>query len=361
MVTTVSLGNLDSLVGLTFGWNALATASASLIDGSITTSSASTSEVVTYSGMTGTIGSAFIPMKSVTFAVASVSDANESLTIDAFVGKAIVGQMNFTVCGFNGAGIALAAMPLDSFIMQSGDLAGLAGSLFVLGLNSAGARNQSIAYDIGTTYTFFPNSGVYYATSADPVLQAGNGPKLLVGLSGNDTITAGPGKTVIYGGPGNDVLTAGKGTDFIFGGAGSDTIYGGAGNGTLTAGPGADTIHAGTGRSVMVGGSGADTFVFAPGHTGGLTTATCDSIQRFHAGTSDVINLSAFDAGLPAGGTGHLTFIGTAAFDGHAGEVRYDVTSTGVTLSCDLTGAGTADFMITLKNISTLGAADFVL
>jgi hypothetical protein len=27
---------------------------------------------------------------------------------------------------------------------------------------------------------------------------------------------------------------------------------------------------------------------------------------------------------LPAGGPTHLTFIGTAAFDGHAGEVRYE-------------------------------------
>jgi Ca2+-binding RTX toxin-like protein len=361
MVTTVSLGNLDPLVGLTFGWNALATAAATQIDGSVTTNAASSSEVVSYSGMTGTLGTSFNALKGVTFEVASVSDTSNTLVIDAYVGKAMVGQMNFTVVGFSGTGLALAAMPLDSFILQSGTLSALNGQLFVLGQNPGGAKGQSVGFDIGGASTFFANSAVYYATAANPVLQGGHGKQLLVGLSGNDTITAGPGKTVIYGGPGNDVLTAGAGTDFIYGGAGTDTIRGGAGTDTLTAGSGTDTIIAGTGRTIMVGSSGSDSFVFAPGHTGGLTTATADAVQRFRAGTHDVIDLSAFDAGLPAGGTGHLAFIGTAAFDGHAGEVRYDVTSAGLTITGDLTGAGTADFMLTLKNVFSLSAADFIL
>ena len=361
MVTTVSWGNLDPLVGLTFGWNARASASATLINGSVTTSSSSTSEVITYSGMTGTLGAAFFNLKNVTFAVVSVSDTANTLVLDAFVGQSMVGQMNFSVVGFSGAGIALAAMPLDSFIEQSGTLSALSGQLFTLGINPGGAKTQSIGFGVGGTFTFFPGSAAYYATSANSVLVGGAGKELLVGLSGNDTITAGPGKTVIYGGPGNDVLTAGAGTDFIYGGAGTDTIRGGAGTDTLTAGPGIDTIYAGTGRTIMVGSSGSDSFVFAPGHTGGLTTATSDSIQRFRAGTHDVIDLSAFDAALPAGGHAHLSFIGTAAFDGHAGEVRYDVTSTGVTITGDLTGTGSADFMITLKNVFSVSAADFVL
>jgi Ca2+-binding RTX toxin-like protein len=273
----------------------------------------------------------------------------------------MVGRMNFTVAGFSGAGIALAAMPLDSFILQAGNLSGLSGSLFVLGLNAAGAKSQPITYNINNAFTFFPGSAVYYATAANPVLQGTHGKQLLVGLSGDDTITAGSGRTVIYGGPGNDVLTAGAGTDFIYAGPGTTTMNGGSGTSTLTAGSGTDIINAGTGRTIMVGGKGNDTFVFSPGHTGGLTTATADSIQRFRAGIHDVIDLSAFDARLPAGGTGHLHFIGTAAFDGHAGEVRYDVTSAGVTLTADTTGSGTADVMITLKNVFSLSASDFIL
>jgi len=157
------------------------------------------------------------------------------------------------------------------------------------------------------------------------------------------------------------VLTAGSGGDTIYGGTGNDTIYGGSGKDVLNAGSGTDVIHAGKGHAVMVSGSGADTFVFSPGHTGGLTASTADVIQHFRPGLGDRIDVSAFDAGLPAGGTGHLTFIGTAAFDGHAGELRYDVTSTGVTLWGDINGDGTADFSIVLTKVTSLVAGDFVL
>jgi hypothetical protein len=64
---------------------------------------------------------------------------------------------------------------------------------------------------------------------------------------------------------------------------------------------------------------------------------------------------------LLAGGPAHLDFIGTSPFDAHAGELRYDVTKTGVTLEGDLTGAGTADFMITVKNVTSLTAGNFIL
>ena len=361
MVSTVSYGNLDALVGLSFGWNAFSAVTTTQINGSVTIDSASTEEVITYSDMTGSVTGAMIPLHSVTYQVASVNDATDSLVLDAYVNKTLVGQMNFTVAGFSGAGIALAAMPLDAFIQQAGNLSSLAGNVFVLGLNTNGAKGQSIDYPISTEFTFFPNSAAYYATAAQPVLTGTQGSQLLVGLSGNDTITAGVGKTVIYGSAGNDTLICGSGTDFIYAGAGTNTLIGGSGVDTMTAGNGVDTLIGGTGRSIMVGGYGQDTFVFSPGHTGGLTTATADSIQRFRAGTMDVINLTAFDAVLPAGSGGHLTFIGTQAFDGHAGEVRYDVTSTGLTITADLTGAGVPDFMITLKNVFSLTANDFVL
>lgn len=362
MPMSVNLGNLDALVGLKFGPSAFANASASYIDGSITNTAASPNEVLTYGGLTGTVGTAFIAMNSVSYQVVNVSDANNTLTIDAYVGTSLVGAMDFTVCGFSAAGVALAAMPLASLVTQSGNLPGVAGSLFVLGLNAAGAKTQPQTFDIGGTYNFIKGAGVHYATSANPVLQgAATGPQMLIGLSGNDTITAGGGATVIYGGPGNDVLKAGSGADTIIGGAGNDTIYGGSGKDVLHAGSGTAVLSAGTGHADMVGGSGTDTFVFAPGHTGGLTAASADIVQHFVPGAGDMIDLSAFDAMLPAGGTGHLSFIGTAAFDHHAGEVRYDVTSTGVTVWGDINGDGTADFCVTMTKIATLAAHEFVL
>jgi len=368
MPFSVNAGNIDALVGVTFGSAAFANLSATLIDGSITNSASSPDEVVTYNGTIGTVGTAFFPMKTVSFKVVSVSDTDDSLTLDAFVGTSLVGTMNFTVVGFSAEGIALAAMPLASLVTQSGNLPGLTGSLFELGFNAAGANGTSLDFGIGGTYNFIKGAGIHYATTANPVLQGGNGPQMLFGLSGNDTITAGWGVTIIYGGPGNNVLTAGSGKDTIFGGGGNDLIYGGSGLDVLHGGAGTDRIYAGTGHAVMIGGAGADTFVFAPGHTGGLTAATADVIQHYLPGIGDTIDLSAFDAGLkayaahePVGANGHLTFIGTAAFDHHAGELRYDVTSTGVTLWGDINGDGVADFAITMTKITSLVAHDFVL
>ena len=361
MATTVQFGYLDSLLGLTFGYGALANVAATQIRGSITNNAASTSEVLTYEGLTATIGSLFIAMKSVTFTVKAISDIDNTLTIDAYVGTMMVGEMNFSVAGFSPAGIVLAAMPLDALVSQTGGLSALAGSLFVLGIGAAGAKAQTVAFHIGNAYSFILDATVHYATAGHPVLQAGRGPQILIALSGNDTITAGPGRAVIYGGPGNDVLTGGAGNTMIYGGAGTDTIIGGSGMATLTAGSGTDTIIAGTGRTIMIGGDGMDKFVFAPGHTGGLTPATADAIQRFRPWLGDVIDLSAFGAVLPADSTGHLSFIGTAAFDNHAGELRYDVTSSGIALQCDLTGSGTAEVLITMKNITSIAASSFLL
>lgn len=368
MPFSVSLGNIDALVGMTFGPAAFANLSATLIDGSITNSASSPNEVLTYNGTIGTVGTAFFPMKTVSIKVVSVSDTDDSLTIDAFVGTTLVGEMNFTVVGFSANGIALAAMPLASLVTQSGNLPGLTGSLFELGFNAAGASGTSVNFGIGDTYNFIKGAGIHYATTANPVLHGGNGPQMLIGLSGNDTITAGWGATIIYGGPGTGVLTAGSGKDTIVAGSGNDTIYGGSGLDVLHGGAGTDVIYAGTGHAVMICGAGTDTFIFAPGHTGGVTAATADVIQHYLSGIGNTIDLSAFDPGLkpyavnePVGAGGHLTFIGTAAFDGHAGELRYDVTSTGVTLWGDINGDRVADFVITMTKVTSLNVHDFVL
>lgn len=361
MMKTVKLGSLDALLGLTFGANAFVNETATAVNGSITNSATSPNQVLTYNGMTGTVGSAFLTMNTVSFQVAGISDTDNTLTLDAFVGKTLVGTMDFTVCGFSAAGISLVAMPLAALVSQSGDLPGLDGSLFVLGLNASGAKSQTVAFGISNSYHFIPGAQVHYATTASPILKGGTGTQMLIGLSGNDTITAGNGTTIIHGGPGNDVLIAGSGADTIFGGAGKDTIYGGSGNDTLHAGSGTDTLYAGTGHAVMIAGGGTDSFVFSPGHTGGLTAATADVIQQFHPAVGDKIDLSAFDAGLPTGGTGHLTFIGTAAFGDHPGEVRYDVTNTGITVWGDVNGDGTADFCITLTKLASLTASAFIL
>ena len=221
--------------------------------------------------------------------------------------------------------------------------------------------HSSWNFTVGAAYSFIADAGVHYATVTSPVLQGFHGPQMLIALSGNDTLVAGGGRTVIYGGPGNDLLVAGTGKDLIYGGAGNDTIVGGSGINLLFGGSGTDTIYAGTGRSIVISTTGADRFVFSPGHTGGPDMETADSIQHFRPSHGDLIDLTAFDALLPANAGGHLTFIGTNPFDGHAGELRYDVTSSGLAFEGDLTGTGNADFLITMKNTFVLATNNFLL
>jgi Ca2+-binding RTX toxin-like protein len=102
------------------------------------------------------------------------------------------------------------------------------------------------------------------------------------------------------------VLTAGAGTDTIIGTTGNDTIIGGSGPSVIAAGSGPSVVYAGSGASVLIGGSATDTFIFAPGHTGGPAAASADVIQNFSSALGDTINLSAFDAGLPASAGGHI-------------------------------------------------------
>lgn len=341
MAKTVMMGALDALVGVVFSGTGLTQGTVTAIDGSVTTSSASAQQVVSYGGMTQTVGTQLIPLAGITYQVSAVDDFANMLTVDAYLGTTLVGEIDFSVVGISAAGVALCGIPLASMIEQSGNLAALSDAIFMLGANSAGAAGESIDFTVAASYNFIPGANAAYATAASPVLTGTSGPQMLIGLSGNDTITAGSGGTVIAAGPGNDT---------IYGGSGPDAIYGGAGT---------STIHAGTGRDALFGGTGTDIYVFAPGHTGGLTPASADSIQRFHPGHGDRIDLSAFDALLPAGG--HLSFIGTAAFDGTPGEVRYSVSGTSLVITGDLTGSGTPAFEIVVTRFPKLVAHEFIL
>ncbi|WP_284246369.1 calcium-binding protein, partial [Methylobacterium haplocladii] len=129
------------------------------------------------------------------------------------------------------------------------------------------------------------------------------------GITINDTDAG----NVINGGSGNDTLRGNGGNDTIYGGAGNDYISGGAGDDVLIGGPGTDTIY---------GGAGADRFVFQSVADFGPAGAL-DSFE-FIAGDGDLIDLSAIDANTNAAGTQGFTFIGTNAFTGQAGQLRYE-------------------------------------
>ena len=145
----------------------------------------------------------------------------------------------------------------------------------------------------------------------------------------------------IDGGDGNDTVSGGAGNDNVFGNAGADTLRGDAGD---------DVIDGGAGRDIVFGGEGADLFVFSGSDFSGTTLATADWIRDFSQADGDTIALN-------LGGSG--TFIGTAAFSGVAGEVRFQAQGTANTMVyIDSDGDMIADYAIRLTGVLDLTSDD---
>lgn len=251
-----------------------------------------------------------------------------------------------------------------------------------------------------------------YGSGGNDTLNGGAGDDLLSGGSEHDILNGGAGSDAMYGGDGNDVFYvdesdtvtefAGEGTDHVFttlssytlsahvenltftgagalsgtgnnlaniivamgaddlldGGGGADELRGNAGDDVLTAGAGDDLLLGGTGVDLLTGGSEGDMFRFAPGDTG--TGAAADRITDF-AFVVDQLDLSAFDADGGTAGDQAFTFIGTAAFSGAAGELRYAFDGTDTWLQGDTTGDGVADFEIVFTGDVLIMASDIYL
>jgi Ca2+-binding RTX toxin-like protein len=145
----------------------------------------------------------------------------------------------------------------------------------------------------------------------------------LSGSVHNDTLWGNDGTNVLSGNDGNDNLKGFGGADTIWAGEGNDTVWGMDGNDTLRGEEGHDTMFGGAGLDHLYGGSGADVFRWDATSETGLTVATADVVHDFNRLESDEFNLTAIDANVYAAGDQAFTFIGSAAFSGTAGEVRY--------------------------------------
>jgi Ca2+-binding RTX toxin-like protein len=123
-----------------------------------------------------------------------------------------------------------------------------------------------------------------------------------------------------------------RGDDLILGSRGDDRLFGFSG---------ADTLLGGAGVDVMTGGGGADVFRFtALAHS---PASDPDRITDFRPGR-DTIDLSGIDAVHGTRGDQDFDFVGTAAFSGAAGELRWN----GRALRADVDGDGVADFVLHL-------------
>lgn len=161
----------------------------------------------------------------------------------------------------------------------------------------------------------------------------------------------------IVGNNNNNILAGLDGNDTLKGGGGSDTLIGGNGNDILVGGAGQDT---------MTDGNGNDTYgYFATSES--AAGVNKDILLDFTRGF-DKIDLSAIDANISVAAAGNqaFNFIGTAAFSGAAGEVRYVDTGNNITVQVDRQGDGNvvAEMEIQLNGVGVAGvlaATDFIL
>jgi Ca2+-binding RTX toxin-like protein len=142
---------------------------------------------------------------------------------------------------------------------------------------------------------------------------------------------SGSGNDSLFGNDAVNLLSSGAGDDLIDGGAGSDRLVGGLGTDTLTGGAGADLFQFLTNEDSMVG-------------------LGRDVITDFQQG-SDLIDLSALNASR---------YIGSGAFSGRAGEVRYATFNGGTIVELDSNGDRLADFQVELDQGVALTYGDFL-
>ncbi|HEY9348644.1 MAG TPA: type I secretion C-terminal target domain-containing protein, partial [Inquilinus sp.] len=86
-----------------------------------------------------------------------------------------------------------------------------------------------------------------------------------------------------------------------------------------------------------------------------------DVIRDFSYAQGDRIDLSAIDASTGAAGNQAFTFIGTAAYTGVAGQLRFHSDGIITTIAGDVNGDGVSDFHIQLTGSIGVVAGDFVL
>lgn len=159
-------------------------------------------------------------------------------------------------------------------------------------------------------------------------------------------------------------ILTGSAADVVNGRAGNDDINTYGGDDTIAGGGGNDFIHGGLGRDVMAGGAGKDTFDF--NYVSESSPSVRDFITDF-VHLEDKLDLAGIDAKSTVTGDQAFTWLSTAAFAHHAGDLRFeklDVLGTAndtTRVQGDVNGDAVADFEVTLKGLVTLSSSDFVL
>jgi Ca2+-binding RTX toxin-like protein len=147
--------------------------------------------------------------------------------------------------------------------------------------------------------------------------------------------------------------------DYISGLGGNDQLIGAGGDDTLDGGANNDMLWGGTGADELFGGTGSDQFYFAA--TNESLIGASDRIIDFKRTEGDKIVLSPIDADTTTSGNQTFAFLGTGAFTGDAGQLRYQFSGADTLVTGDVDGDGIADFGIILQGRLSLAGTDFYL
>ncbi len=257
----------------------------------------------------------------------------------------------------------------DTIVLRAGDLALGHATTFTL---ATGIENMDASHtDSANAFNLTGNTGNNILTANDhgDTLNGMTGTDTLIGGVGNDTFIVGNASDVVTGNGGTDVIQSSvslnlatdtnitgvhaltlTGTTALNATAddSGDVLTGNGGANTLTGGAGNDTLDGGLGHDILTGGAGADTFVFT--HVEAASANNSDTINDFHTGEGDAINIHDILAAHSIDATTVDNFV-------HLTEV-----SGNTVVSVNATGIGSTFIQIaTLEGVTGLGDAAALL
>jgi trimeric autotransporter adhesin len=259
--------------------------------------------------------------------------------------------------------------------------AGVTVDLAIAGPQSTGEGTDTLISIEDVTGSAFADT--LMGTAGWNVLIGGAGDDVLAGRGGGDRLEGDEGvDTVSYADasgrvqvdlssasgwfPGMGVSDQLSGIENVIGTAFDDRITGDAGSNALRGEAGNDMLGGGLGHDKLTGGGGSDIFDFNALAESGIGAGSRDLITDFQRGV-DEIDLWDIDANTTRSGDQGFSFIGTAAFRGRAGELRYQTidqagTANDITVvSGDIDGDGVGDFEIEFLGLLQLVKNDFLL
>lgn len=236
------------------------------------------------------------------------------------------------------------------------------------GVHALGARATDVAGNISATT---PVQTVTMGTAGDDVLGTA-GADRAVGGAGDDLYLVDEAGDVVVEvpGEGSDIVQASVGytlpaasaIEFLLAvGAAGLALGGNERSNTISGGTGADTLSGGGGGDRLIGGAGIDIFRYTALSDSQDTAGQRDAIFDFDEAAGEKLDLSALDADALLAGDQAFAFLGSGAFTGAAGQVRFAAAGANTAVTADVNGDLNADFTVLLAGSHALGAGNFVL